>query len=225
VITRGLSALSGSFPAAEGGAAYRPATDTWRPLAAAGQPPLGAFLRAAWSGEKVLYWGFLDADAVGASYDPVADAWAPIDATAAPSLVNPRAFWTGADLLVWGEARGRAEGLGARWTPGGAAWRPIANAAGEEAYAAAGAASVWTGRELVVWGGNTSDGALAEGFVYDAADDVWRPTVRLSQDERRTRHVAVWTGGEMLVWGGFRPDDGMYVASGWRYRLAGAPSP
>jgi hypothetical protein len=62
------------------GAAYDPATDTWRPLPAsplAGGPPNTGYnepgYSAVWTGDEMLIWG--GAASGGAAYNPAADQW------------------------------------------------------------------------------------------------------------------------------------------------------
>ena len=93
-----------SDPLADG-AAYDPATDTWRSLAPA---PLTARspLTSVWTGSRWLIWGEgpsrTSASAMdGAAYDPATDTWTSIPT--APLRINDgHAVWTGTEMVVFG---------------------------------------------------------------------------------------------------------------------------
>jgi N-acetylneuraminic acid mutarotase len=85
------------------GAAYDPAANTWRPIAAA---PLSARIGAAeaWTGNELLVWGgtpgtYNNYMADGAGYSPGNDRWRRL-----PSWTGRFAdgVWTGHEFIVWG---------------------------------------------------------------------------------------------------------------------------
>jgi hypothetical protein len=107
---------------------------------------------------------------------------------------NPRAVWTGGELVVLGPDR-RAAAL----TPGGG-WRELPALPG---VARSGMALVWTGREVLAVGGDAPgllDPALRDGAALDLTGATWR---RLAAAPRRPRApgVVAWTGEELLWWG------------------------
>jgi hypothetical protein len=88
------------------GAAYNPATDTWRRIAPA---PLALNLASAsWSGKEVLVFGSLldgrnyaaTRTAVGAAYDPATDSWRSIPPSALSAQATS-AVWVGGRMLAW----------------------------------------------------------------------------------------------------------------------------
>jgi N-acetylneuraminic acid mutarotase len=153
------------------GAAYDPASDRWRrlaasPLAARDQP------QGAWTGRELVVWGG-DAPAGGggayaAAYDPATDRWRTLPAGPLSPRSNHIMVWTGRELLVWG---GVASGTGDRFLADGAAldpatgrWTPLPGAPirGRDRHVA-----VWTGQELLVWGGCCAGTQLlADGAAF-----------------------------------------------------------
>lgn len=204
----GADCPSDSAPHLADGAAYRPATDTWRKLAAS---PLTAREPAAtaWTGTELLVWGGTTGTAPvadGAAYDPGHDRWRAL----APSPLSPRtgsaAAWTGREMIVWG---GGDQADGAAYDPATNRWRPLAASplAGRSL-----AVSAWTGRELLVWGGVTLDGtnAFSDGAAYDPATDRWRSLATGPLDGRYAP-AGVWTDKELVVWGGNAPGQGAFA--------------
>lgn len=108
------------------GAAYNPATDTWRPLAPVSLAPRRGHATV-WTGQQMIVWGGTGAGggsfyANGAAYNPATDRWSMI--ASSPGRFVPRQVWTGSDVLVWGgievtDAVGRidAAATGFRYTP------------------------------------------------------------------------------------------------------------
>ena len=117
------------------GAAYNPATNRWRRLAA--MPARGG--RAVWDGHELLVVGTHTALA----FDPAKNHWrrlvsAPIATTGASAV------WTGKRVFLWARSRGAADDPKTnRWTvlP---SW-PLRIRDGSTV--------VWTGSSLIVWGG------------------------------------------------------------------------
>ena len=92
------------------GAAYEPATDTWRPLPGAGAPSARLGHTGVWTGTTMIVWGGTTATAVpafdtGAIYDPATDAWTAVTTLGAPDGRRHHvAVWTGTEMIVWGGA-------------------------------------------------------------------------------------------------------------------------
>jgi len=149
-------------PASTGGAAYRPATRTWRPIARGAPDGIAG---AAWTGAVVLV---LAADPDPAArgrafvYDPSADRWRRI-ADPPP----PRA--SGFDGLIWTGTEVVAPRLLAAWNPQSGLWRPIADLPPEA-----------IGRPFQAFHDNGSVHFVAHGreLVYHPSSDTW--------DARRT---------------------------------------
>jgi hypothetical protein len=156
------------------GAAYDPATDTWRTIA---RSPLPARDRpvAVWTGTEMLVWGGVTpaaggAGPYGAAYDPARDRWRVLtDAPIAPRS-NHTAVWTGTLMLVWGgqslDSGSEFHGDGAAYDPQRDHWAtlPAAPVPTRDRHHA-----VWTGQELLIWGG------CCQGDRYFASGAAFRP--------------------------------------------------
>ena len=207
------------------GAAYDPATNTWRRLAAS---PLAPSQQAtgAWDGHELLVvigpddvnGNPVPASARAAAYDPASDAWRAIPP---PPAARESAVWDGRELLLVG---GTAAPPGSRalartdfaYDPSANRWRPLAAMPSGRS----GAAAVWTGTQLLLWGGQTTPSGEtvtpAHGLAYDPAANRWSalpPSPLLGRDDP----AAVWTGHLMLVWGG-RDPYGHALQDGARFR-------
>lgn len=156
------------------GAAYSPATNTWRmlprmphPLAPDRTP--WAQGPALWDGKEVLFLGA--SGARGMAYNPTTDHWRLL-----PAMPLPRssfaAVWTGRHVLVWGGLSGRfppsvPPAHGEAYSPASNRWTalPAAPLRGRASPLA-----VWTGHKMIVWGGSTpretTDGVLTDGAAY-----------------------------------------------------------
>jgi N-acetylneuraminic acid mutarotase len=201
------------------GAAYDPASDSWRVIAEA--PVVGYGHSTVWTGEEMLVWGGSDdheAEAfkgfprsflgTGAAYDPAADSWREL----AKASLDPRgwhsAVWTGKEMIVWGGVRAPCdaypcEDLAAdagAYDPGTDSWREIdfGPLSGRVDHTA-----VWTGSEMIVWGGSSPGGApgYADGASYNPHSDDWT-TLPDPSIAGRFRHQAIWADGTMVIWGG-----------------------
>jgi N-acetylneuraminic acid mutarotase len=211
------------------GARYDPAADAWQPMSMRDAPIERDDHVAVWTGEEMIVWGgnYTDEDTEkldnGGRYDPVADRWRALPDAPLTARDDPRAVWTGEEMIVWG---GRDEqqhtGDGARFAPRKNRWRKVSTKGAP--LAREDHSAVWTGTEMIVWGGWTGDDdarsyALDAGR-YDPRTDRWRPISLEGAPEPREDHTAIWTGTEMIVWGGvIRDADGErhQVATGGRY--------
>jgi hypothetical protein len=127
------------------GAAYNPATDTWRRITPLPGSALGFGGAAAWDGHDVLIAGAGASARAAFAYDPATNERRPL-ATMPFGLREAQAFWTGDRLLVWGGAEA-ARGL--EYDPRTDTWSALPPAP-LRGYAAA---LAWTGRSLVVGNG------------------------------------------------------------------------
>lgn len=201
------------------GAAYDPASDSWRPIADA---PMGGYAhRVVWTGREMIAWGgsddyqaegsfgfprtFLNS---GYAYSAASDSWREL----AQAPLEPRgwhsAVWTGREMIVWGGVMSPCTTSPCEAYPVDTAaydpltdrWRQIAQGplSGRVDHSA-----VWTGEHMIVWGGSPPGGGLGydDGALYDPAADAWWELAQ-SPMESRYRHAALWTGGEMIIWGG-----------------------
>jgi hypothetical protein len=167
-------------PGAGDGAAYDPATNTWRVLSVS---PLPDLYRPSllWDGSRVLVWGYaMSSLPTGASYDRAADNWTTfaVPPTEVGNSTHAVTAWTGRELI----AADRTSGLTlapvprtAAYDPDAQSWRLLDDPPGGAACDSTG---VWTGSELIVWGGTT-----------DCDDDYRRGgfRLRLQTSERASR--------------------------------------
>ncbi|MDB4946564.1 MAG: kelch repeat protein [Labilithrix sp.] len=99
IVWAGFGCGDGSTNCEAGGGAYRPATDTWRPLRKYPCPGRAAFVDG-----RMLVWGGFD-PAGGGIYDPDADAWVPMATEGQPRLRGgARVLPVDHGVLVWGGA-------------------------------------------------------------------------------------------------------------------------
>ena len=196
-----------SLGAAEVAAAYRPATGTWRKLAAPPQTESYCRRSAAWTGEELLAWGCAQT-----GLDPRTDRWRrlPPAPTGPPGLVA----WTGRELIGWGGGCcGDASAGGAAYDPASNAWRKLARSPLAPSQGPVGA---WTGRELILFvSGHDPDGRPAGGAraaAYDPRTDAWR----VIAPPPALRAAAVWDGDEILLAGGL-DEHGAPATDGYAY--------
>jgi hypothetical protein len=196
------------YHAAADGAAFDPATNQWRRLAAS--PLSGRFAQGAvWTGTEVLVWGGLsgEGDGIpsldqGAAYNPATDTWRVLPQSPNPSVGWPISAWTGTTMLVW------ADGKGAEYDPRADRWTPLPDGAEGRDEA------VWTGRYLIVFGGTAS--------AYDTATGQWLSLPPLpAATPYRISHRMVWTGHEAVFFGGaYRNDVFDFLDDGALFRPA-----
>ncbi|GBD84600.1 kelch motif protein [bacterium BMS3Abin02] len=208
IVWGGMVDHDGMYGAVGDGAAYDPATNTWRVLAPS---PLGGKDPGVgvWTGHEMIIGGNGDAtdgDLGWASYDPVTDSWSEIpDPPGVRSSSVYVGVWTGTEVLFSPFGVPDQPAPLAAYNPRLGEWRltalPPVNLSAVPA--------VWTGSWVVFWG-HTVAGmpgvAPMAGVVYDPAADTWE---RLAPDSLGTRWVGslVATGDGVIVWGGqsYRP--------------------
>lgn len=198
------------------GAAYKPATSTWRMLAAS---PLSARRShsAVWAGNRMIVYGGgggtcgASGCADGASYDPVTNAWTPLPAV--PSTYSGR-IYVGAAVV--GAGAGKAaflegtrpdmsseDGSGAVFDPAAFAWTAIV-APPSTVLSPAGRyfAATWSnGSSLWTWGGATLSADLSDGARFDLAAGTWT-AMPTGGPSARENTMTVWDGNEAVIWGG-----------------------
>lgn len=207
------------------GAAYDPASGTWRRIAPSPLPPpsptsLGAGQAAVWTGREMLVWGRVadtGSDPAGAAYDPSTDSWRELPPLPGIGNVAPTLVWTGTEVIRFprpssanrdGDADSPPTGAavtheGDALDPEGGSWRALPSS-GLSALALAVAA--WTGEELLVVGAPPPPGTdLPTGTRpsarYRPADGAWHPMAPLPVSGPFTAQVIGWTGTELLVVG------------------------
>ncbi len=199
------------------GAAFDPATETWRPIAPS--PLTGRRdAVAVWMGSEMLVWGGYEAPGVdrpeseprGALYDPVSDRWrlmtvGPLDP--APTFpLDPRTIasvWTSSGLILWDTLGDRV----VRYDPDTDRWDEFAPPGlgvglGTLHWSEADNAVMATGVGRLEPGAN-----LRTGFkpLDDSPGDPWVPvpSVSLSTDrlsEGANPVLTAWAGDRLLTW-------------------------
>ncbi len=100
------------------------------------------------------------------------------------------------------------------------AWQAISTASAPAARQMAASAWISSGSVLgaFLWGGAGASGDLADGAIYDNADDAWVDVVATGGPGARNQASAVWSGAAVIVWGGGTGTSGNAVlATGGRY--------
>ena len=168
VVWSGTEAIAWGVTPTGAGAAFNPATGTWRVTAPA---PIDSRMSpaAVWTGTEMIVWGgnpFGLGYADGAAYNPVTDTWRRLpDAPLGPGSA-PVAVWTGDEVVVIGAYHigetptndGTLNTAAAAYNPATDEWRPLADLPRETATTQA----VWTGATI-----------LTGGLVYDLRTDTW----------------------------------------------------
>ena len=175
------------------GAAYNPASGTWRKL----PPPPGPVevmeggYRAVWTGTELLGSGL----GLNAAYNPATNTWRRLSGTFGGSI------WTGRQVLGWGGGCcGSVEAEGTAYTPA----TDTSERLPKGPLAARATTMAWTGHELVITGGtDRSDKTYADAAAYDPSTRTWRRLPPMP--EPRSGATTTWTGTEVLVVGGFGP--------------------
>ncbi|MCA1845270.1 MAG: hypothetical protein LC792_19175, partial [Actinobacteria bacterium] len=177
------------------GAAFDPATRTWRAVAPA---PLSPRLNAAvfWAGREMIVFGGTtieqDTLADGAAWDPATNVWRKLPASPLGPRDSAVTAWAGDRLVVWGgstvqpPSASTASSGDTPAPPGaetqhndGAAYVPATNSWVTVAAAPmpprTGAEAVWTGSRLVISGGHHEgdDDDRSDGAALDPVSGAW----------------------------------------------------
>jgi hypothetical protein len=227
----------GARPAAAGrsevaladGAAYQPATRTWRPIPPA---PLAGDT-AVWTGTELLAFGLVGAGARprlgGAAYDPRTGRWRPLATSPLPAGNEFEVVLAGSTLAAFTYPDSERACHGGLYDLAAGTWRRLdACPLLPIMYPK----PIWTGSRIVLltWGPEWFDGGDNEwgervytNGIYDPASNSWtRPAPRPARLQPGYGGRFVWTGREVLLWGlggGVAYDPS---ADTWR-RMAEAP--
>ena len=150
-------------------AAYDPAADRWRRIAA--PPVTRTAASAVWDGRELLLVGGTTGTGtalarVGLAYDPTTDAWRRL-AAMPTGRAGAAAVSAGSGLLLWGGSSQAGQytvpAHGLAYDPAANRWDdlPPAPVLGRVAPIA-----VWTGRALLVWGGTDPYRPFADGAEF-----------------------------------------------------------
>lgn len=219
------------------GAAYDPATDTWRALA---DPPgtvdgwensVGG--HAVWTGTEMIVW---ESDL---AYEPASDTWRSIATAPIPRRARPTTVWTGTQIVVWGgclsvagqcdESNSVLLGDGALYDVAADTWTPLPESPLAPAvHMVAG----WTGTEVLLFANDPGEAEGALAAAFDPETMQWRTIDPLPLSPRRFT-TGVWVKDRFVVWGGQDGFGGPGFADGAIYDpvtarwtpLTGTPDP
>ncbi len=193
------------------GGRYDPVSDSWLPVSTGTSPAARYEHTAVWTGSEMIVWGGRASSGSlstlfdsGGRYDPLLDTWTATSQIGAPGeRAGHAAFWTGQEMLVWGEVSSG----GGRYDPVTDTWTATSTIG--EPNDICDFTAVWTGSKMMVWGGtwscppefSTLSQLSNEGAEYDLAADTWTP-IPAAPLGARYAAGSVWTGTEMIVHGG-----------------------
>jgi hypothetical protein len=202
------------------GAAYDPASDTWRKLPR-GPLPAGYDAMGVWTGREVLVLATPMGDepqgkpkqAEAAAYDPSTNSWRQLAQPPMAAYVSaPAVILDGEMFLLSDGGRvdgGEVNGYSRPYETGGIygvsanEWRAHADPPSPDGENLLGR-QVWP--QIAI-----GDEVILNGLAYDPGGDTWR---RLPIFPLRSREFPslVWTGKELIVWGGAgRPSGNVIV--------------
>ncbi len=126
MIVWGGTARSGKIERGYEGAAYKPATRTWRTIAPS-PPGVEGGAAVVWSGDEMVVWASNSPDGPvgGAVYDPATDSWHRLPAGPLGKREGYASAWTGEELIVVGGSLGDtlAKPVAAALDPQTGSWR------------------------------------------------------------------------------------------------------
>jgi len=194
-------------------AAYDPATNRWRRIAAVPPPWSGddGFATTLVAGGRPLVWrrGQL------AAYDPATDRWSAVPG--APPVTTPPpgtaidpvtlAISAGDEVFTWVGNAGHLDG--AAWRPSTSTWRRTA-----PLDAQTGSAVVAAGPDRLF----VAAGQSARVAEYRISGDRWSELPLPPFPTRSDANLA-WTGSELIVWGGMGDEGPEMDGAAWRPSL------
>lgn len=213
------------------GAAYRPATRSWRPIPRA---PLGGDT-ALWSGSELLVFGRAGGGATArlgaAAWDPRGGSWRRLATSPLPAGNEFAVVLAGGTLAAFTYTDSERACHGGLYDLAADRWRTLPEC---PLLPIMYPQPIWTGSRIVLLtsgGPDWADGGEVNPWpervytngIYDPATDRWeRPAARSDSLQSGGGGQAVWTGREVLMWslGGGRAYDP--TADRWRH-MADAP--
>lgn len=204
----------GTAEAAGDGAAYDPATNTWRAIATAPSGALGGGGNAAaWTSHSAVFWAgnSPDGPAGGAVYEPPTDSWRRLPDGPLGNREGYVSAWTGKELLIIGGTSGDgfASPVAAAVDPRTGSWRLLAGLNKLVAFRPNGA--VWSGSEVFVAGlvsqcpeqGSSCGRYRPILMAYDPTTDATRRIDLTGAPIQRSRlsqlAPVAWTGSAIVL--------------------------
>jgi N-acetylneuraminic acid mutarotase len=185
------------------GAAYDPATDSWRKLTPVSLQD-GVAQKAVWTGQEMLVWlRGSDEQLLGAAYDPATDSWRTLPPHPYGDSFAYATVWTGEEMIIAAgiDYSGKNPPNGAAYNPSSDTWREFRSS---PLAPPDWANAIWAGTEMIVWGGTGAcEGCppWSGGLAYNPSSDTWRK-LHDAPIEQRADFQAVWSGRELIIWGG-----------------------
>ena len=194
------------------GAAYDPATDSWRPVApppgfVAGRSE-GAVGPGVWTGHELVSWRS------GLAYDPATDSWREIAEAPLAPRTDEIVVAVPLGVLVWGgcdSTRGICDDDrtapftdGAFYDPAADTWTMLP--AGPLGGGFRGVAA-WTGDEVVIVVSDPADDGRPSVAAFDPATKGWRTLPAPPEGAPTGASTLVWTGSDLVLWGGYLGSD------------------
>ncbi|HLG08765.1 MAG TPA: hypothetical protein VI409_08890, partial [Gaiellaceae bacterium] len=185
MIIWGGAARSGEIERGYEGAAYNPATRTWRTIAASPPGVQGGGAGVVWTGDEMVVWASNSPDGPvdAAVYDPSTDSWRRLPAGPLGKREGYASAWTGEELIVVGGSLGDtlAKPIAAALDPRTGSWR-LLSALNRITGLMPSPGLVWDGHEAFVMGSVCAErvpGALTTScsptlLAYDPATDALR---------------------------------------------------
>ena len=130
------------------GAAYKPETDSWRPISNQGAPSARHRPATVWTGEEMIVYGG-NAGVDARAYNPATDRWRTLSLKGAPGEhTRGDAVWTGSEMILWGSSNCD---VGGRYDLASDTWKPFSSKGALSARSMQ--TLVWTGDAMIVYGG------------------------------------------------------------------------
>lgn len=214
IVWGGYSIQSSSFLSS--GAIFDPSNNSWAAVSTQGAPSARGYHSAVWTGTRMLVFGGSDANLVYSdlySYDPAGNTWTELIPTQAlPARQGHTAIWTGTRMIVFG---GSNSARSPNTTDQGFSFDPVTGSS--TAIANGGAilskrmlhSAAWSGDRMLIYGG-TGDGtlALANGAIYNPANNSWTATSAAGTPPLRQAASVVWSGNKFILFGGYTSTNG-----------------
>jgi hypothetical protein len=223
---------SRAIEAVSDGAAFDPATGTWREISPSPHGVLGGGgSAAAWTGRRAVFWAgnSPDGPARGAVYNPASDRWHVLPRGPLGSREGYVSVWTGTELVIVGGTSGDGfpTRVAAALDPRARSWRRLPGLDALGAIIPSGA--VWSGDRMYLAGvqylcpvpDSVCEDTREFLVAYDPATDQLEEIDLAAAPADSVTSVG-WTGSEVLATGSGRADLVLFDPSDESWRSAAA---